>query len=276
MSDQRDLITGIEEIEDNANLVEAVRQSIVPSEERQFISDVKMPPLVPQQDLSPTDRLIMMALEGNVDVDKLEKLIDLKNREEERAAKREFDRNFSLMQSHLPVITKAKPVKDNDGKLLYYYAPLDDIQRKCDPIIAKYKFSYRWKETALEQGKRITMVISGHGHSEESTFDVPVGQTNKVANQVQAAGSMTTFGHRYTYVAGFGITVEGADDDGGFSFDDGVKYAQYFTALDNESDQKELYRLVTEYVKNLRDANDFEGAEVIKKYYTRRKKELAQ
>ena len=158
--------------------------------------------------------------------------------------------------------------------MLYFYAPLDDIQSQCDDVIGKYRFSYRWKETALDKGKRITMVISGHGHSEETTFDVPEGQTNKVANTVQAAGSMTTFGHRYTYVAGFGVTIEGQDDDGGFSFDEGVKYAQYFNQMDEYTDPKDLYEAMVLYVKQLRDARDYKGAEVIKKYYTRKKGEL--
>ena len=262
MSEQNELITGIEEIEDTP----MTATEVVANTERA---------LARHEDATPTDRLIMMAVQGAVDVTVLEKLIALKNAEEERAAKKEFDRQFALMQAKLPTIKKAKPVKDNDGKLLYYYAPLEDIQTKCDPVIAKHRFGYRWKETALDKGKRITIVISGHGHSEETTFDVPEGQTNKVANQVQAQGSMTTFGHRYTYVAGFGITVEGQDDDGSFSFDDGVTYSKYFKAMDAETDVKALYEIEVGFIKDLREQRDYEGAEKIKKYYAKRKKELA-
>ena len=68
---------------------------------------VEATPIVPAE-MSPTDRLIMMALEGNVDVSKLEKLIELKNAEEERTNKREFDRQFANMQKNLPVIKKGQ------------------------------------------------------------------------------------------------------------------------------------------------------------------------
>jgi hypothetical protein len=225
--------------------------------------------------MSGTDRLIMMALQGNVDTDKLEKLIELKNREQDREAAREYDKKFANMQKAMPVIRKGKQVKDDKGQLMYAYAPLEDIQRECDPVIAKYGFSYRWREATIDTGKRITMRISGHGHFEETTFDVPTISQNKWSNAVQAMGSMTTYGHRYTFVAGFGITVEGEDDDASYTFDEGVRYADYIISMDTETDLKALYGKVKEYVETLRESGDNLGADFIKKYYTKRKEELS-
>ena len=162
----------------------------------------------------PMDKLIWMAVHGNADIDKLERLIELKNRQEEREAKREFDEHFAKMQAKLPIITKSKPVCDDNGDVVYKYAPIDAIQKQCDPIISEHGFSYRWREEMIETGKRIILRISGYGHDEDTTFDVPPVQSNKWSNAVQAMGSMSTYGHRYTFVAGFGLTVEGEDDDG--------------------------------------------------------------
>ncbi len=113
------------------------------------------------------DRLIAMAVEGNADIEKLEKLIDLKNREDARMAKAAYDRNFANMQAEFTPVSRGKQGYD------YKYAPIEVLQEHYNPFISKYGFSYRWREEALETGKRSVMVVSGHGHSEETFFDVP-------------------------------------------------------------------------------------------------------
>jgi len=258
MSDpkQNDLILAVEDIPEGDN-VTAVQTTI---------------PIDPV--LSPTDQLIRFALESDVDMERFKALIDLKNREEDRAAALAFDKKFSAMQKGLPIIKKGKQVKDDNGKLMYAYAPLEAIQRECDPIIAKFGFSYRWREENVGEGKRVTMRVSGHGHFEETTFDVPKVAANKWSNAVQAMGSMTTYGHRYTYIAGFGITVEGADDDG-YGFDEGVRYSDYIIALDEATDRVALHEKLTELAATLREAGDKDGITFLTKYYTKRKGELA-
>ena len=257
---QQNLIKSVEDIpEDTA--VEVVEKEVV-----------AMPV---DRELSATDQLIRYALESDVDMDKLKTLIELKNSEADRSAALAFDKKFSAMQKQLPVIKKGKQVKDDNGKVMYAYAPLEAMQRDCDPIIGKFGFSYRWREESTEQGKRVTIRISGHGHFEESTFDVPQVAANKWSNAVQAMGSMTTFGHRYTYVAGFGITVEGVDDDAAFGFEEGVKYADYVHAMDQETDLVTLHATLTEIAADLRERGDSAGIKFLTRYYTQLKKEMA-
>ena len=219
--------------------------------------------------LSPTDRLIMMAVQGNADIDKLEKLLDLKAREEDRQAKAAFDKKFAKMQAEFTPVARGKKGYD------YTYAPIEDLQAHYGPVISKYGFSYSWREETMATGKRCVMTISGHGHSEETCFDVPHLEGTKQMNAVQIAGAMSTYGRRYTFIAGFGTIISDEDTDADLGFDAGVKYSGYILAIDNEIDLQTLYALVSGYVHDLRTDGDNDGAEIIKKYYTKRKEELS-
>jgi hypothetical protein len=127
------------------------------------------------------------------------------------------------MQAELPVIRKTT---QGHG---YMYASLESIQKACDPVIRKYEFSYRFREEAIpgQAGKRCFITISRHGYSIENWFDVPVMQGTAMMNPIQAAGAMSSYGKRYAFAAGFGITIEGEDTDGNFTLEE-VKTAQPF------------------------------------------------
>ena len=158
---------------------------------------------------SPGDRLIAMAVENGADVDKLEKLIALKNQEEERAARRAFDVNFTAMQAEFTPVGKSKK---GHG---YKYAPIETLQKHHNASITAHGFSYRWREEAIKAGKRCIMRISGWGHSEENSFDIPPLEGTDRMNEVQVVGAMSTYGRRYTFISGFGIIIEDEDDDMG-------------------------------------------------------------
>lgn len=175
------------------------------------------------------DRLLEQVLSsGNIEV--LERYIALRKSEEERQARIAFEQAFSRMRAELPAIAKKKDVSIRDKKA-YSYAPVEEIQRLCDPIIYKHGFSYSWKEESIygtdgkPTGKRVQLDIFGYGHTRSNSFDVPMlGQItsrdgNTVTNAVQAAGAMSTYGRRYTFVSGFGVIVEGEDSDGQISAD---------------------------------------------------------
>lgn len=162
----------------------------------------------------PHDALLEKVLtSGNIEV--LERFIALRKSEEERQAKRDFDFHFSEMQGEF---SSAHRVKEGYG---YNYAPIEELQRVYGPVISKHGFAYRWDEEPLDDGgKRITMTISGYGYSRENSFDVPkmepvVSNSGKVKQTpVQVRGVMTTYGRRYTFIAGFGVVIEDEDNDG--------------------------------------------------------------
>ena len=159
------------------------------------------------------DMLMMKVIDtGNVEA--LERFIALREREESRQASLEFDRHFAEMQAEFVPVIKSKEATDSDDKKMYAFAPIEVLQKEYGPIIARHGFSYRWKEEAIETGKKCTLIISGHGSSRENSFDVPMIQGTKRMNPVQVAGAMSTYGRRYSFISGFGVIIEDEDADG--------------------------------------------------------------
>jgi hypothetical protein len=218
----------------------------------------------------PTDRLIMLAIQGDADVVKLEKLIELKNREEARQAKREFDMHFAQMQAEFVPVARSK--QGDKGK----YAPIEALQKQYGPIIAGHGFAYRWSEETIDDKLRVILHISGYGHTETNHKDLPFYEPDKgsqsgkpIMNPLQAEGTRSTYGQRYTFRAGFGLIIEDEDTDG--SFDQGVAYAEYIRKLDDEQDPEKRRTLAAEMYRQLKKEGDHKGARVITNAYNRRK-----
>jgi hypothetical protein len=178
-------------------------------------------------DIQESENLIRMAIDKDIDIAKLEKLIELRNAQQERQAKADYEQHFAAMQAEFVPVSKTKNGYENRFK----YAPLDEIQRIYGPIIAKHGFSYRHREESIEAGgKRVYMRISGWGYSEETFFDIPRLEANRMQNPIQIMGAMSTYGRRYTFMSGFGVIV--ADEDADDS--DHVKQEQHKPATRQE------------------------------------------
>lgn len=212
--------------------------------------------------------LIKMAVSNNLDTDKLSKLIELKNQEEQRQCKKDFDYHFAQMQREF------KPVKKAKAGYGYNYAPLELLQKEYGQTIADHGFAYRWREEPIDGGsKRIILIISGHGHTDESTsFDIPPLEGTKQQNKAQVLGSMTTYGKRYTFMSGFGIIVEDEDDDGA-SFEDGIHYAKKVSLIRGANSMDELKAVFTKLYHEM--GNDQAGKQILSSEKDKRKKELA-
>lgn len=219
----------------------------------------------------PNDRLIMLAIQGDADVDKLEKLIELKNKQEERDNKKEFDRNFAEMQAEFEPVARSK--QGDKGK----YAPVEALQKQYGATISAHGFSYKWSEDSQPEGVlRVILHISGYGHTETNHKDLPAyvpdkgGSSGKpIMNTLQAEGTRSTYGRRYTFISGFGLIIEDEDTDG--SFDDGVEYAEYIRKMDEETDPAKLTKLARDMYHELKKEGNHKGAAIITKAYNSRK-----
>lgn len=181
------------------------------------------------------DALMLKAVESG-GVEALERIIALKEREEDRYAKVMFDEAFAMMQSEFLPVSRSKKGYD------YKYAPLEVLQEGYGPIIAQHGFSYSWREEVIEKGKRCYMTISGHGHSRENYFDVPdLGDPKykKQMNDIQVAGAMSTYGRRYTFIAGFAVSIQDEDSDG-IPAGTGAEYADEVMAIESCNTLQEL------------------------------------
>ena len=212
-----------------------------------------------------TTGLLEMAISKDLDITKLEKLIELKNAEEERQCKKDFDFHFSQMQKEFEPIDRTK-----DG-YSSKYAPLALMVKKYAGIIASHGFSYHWRESAIDSGKRVTIIISGWGYTDDETyFDVPHIEGTKQMNAIQVKGALSSYGQRYTFKAGFGITEIDEDTDGNFTFDDGLEYANDIKLI-KEFDSLDKLRA---YWKTRNPELDNRGRKILVVYADKKAEEL--
>ena len=158
---------------------------------------------------SPT-HLIEMAISQNADVDKLERLMDMQERWENREAEKAFNRAISEFQSICPRIVKSK---QGHG---YKYATLGDIQAQIKDTARQCGISWRWetKEQTADQltVKCIVTHVDGHSQATESTTFIE--PPNKMQSRTQMVGVATTYAQRYSLIGALGISTADEDMDG--------------------------------------------------------------
>lgn len=170
-----------------------------------------------------TDANAMMAIieraarDPAVDIDKMERLMAMKERMDTARAKAEFDRALSEMQPKLPVVHKNGKItiKEKGTETVIQstpYALFEDINIAIAPILAEYGFAISFR-TSAEAKVKVTAILSHRdGHREETTLELMHDSTGS-KNSVQAIGSSVSYGKRYTMCAILNITVKGEDDD---------------------------------------------------------------
>lgn len=150
-----------------------------------------------------------------VDIDKLERLLEMQERVLARDAKAAYYTALAEMQPNLPVIGERGAISTDRGKTVQStYALWEDVNEAIKPILAEHGFALSFKVRRTE-GEIITTGILSHrgGHSEETELALPTDNSGS-KNSVQAVGSSTSYGKRYTAFALLNLTTTGEDDDG--------------------------------------------------------------
>jgi hypothetical protein len=176
------------------------------------------PAVVPQAQ-SESNAVIAMieraARDPNVDIDKMQRLLDMRANETARQAKAAYAAALAEMQPKLPVIGRRGQIKiGQDASKNPKYALWEDINDAIKPVLAAHGFALSFRTG--RDGDRVTVTgILSHrdGHSEETTMVLPI-DTGPGRNAVQSIGSSTSYGKRYTATALLNLTSRGEDDDG--------------------------------------------------------------
>lgn len=161
--------------------------------------------------------LVRLAIEKNLDVDKLERLVALKVDEDKRRAERAFFEAMAEFQKRCPLIDKGKTVDyvTRSGVRVHYkHAELKHIQRAIGPICADLGFSYYWTHEERD-GKLTETCILSHiaGHSRSSSFTIPIANNNPGMSDQQKPAAAQTFAQRYSLIAVFGLITSDPDTD---------------------------------------------------------------
>jgi len=231
--------------------------------------------VVKQPELSESALLVRMAIDKDLDPEKLDKILDMHERMKASQNKERFEQAFSEMKGELPIITKSMDAKNDDGSTMYSFAPLEELQEKCDPILSKYGFAYYWEESFIEATncKRVIFYLSAHGHTRSNYFDVPDIQGTRRNNPIQVAGMKSSYGRRYTFQSGVGMIIKGEDNDANYlTFNDAVEYSEQITwlkACENLEDLKDVWGRL---YQDLKKSGDNIGRDILMEVYTKQKK----
>ena len=165
----------------------------------------------PDQGLN--DLIYNLATNQDLDIAKFEKIIELKNAEEQRTAKAAYYQSMPQLQAEMPEISEDGKIVVN-GQVRSTYARYEDIVRITKPLLQKHGFSFHAK-ARFDKGFAIVTGIVAHqgGHTEETETVLPFDNTGS-KNSVQAIGSSLSYARRYLFTMLFNITTGGEDDNG--------------------------------------------------------------
>ena len=162
----------------------------------------------PQYDMANLSFSQMVALDPNIDIDRVKAVIDMERAEKARVSEQAFEAAFVAMQPELPAVAKR-----GEGQGKSAFAKIEDIQDAVRPILKEHGFGYRFKVHDVKDGIEVTCILSHKdGHKDTDTIRLPY-DTGGQKNATQARGSSVSYGKRYTLANVLGIQLGGEDND---------------------------------------------------------------
>jgi hypothetical protein len=154
------------------------------------------------------------ATNPEVDIDKMERLLQMHERITERQARAAYAAALARLQPRLPIIAERGGIKDRGGNIQSKYALWEDIVGVITPILSEEGFSLSFRTGNDANGVTVTGVLMHRdGHAESTSLTLPI-DTSGSKNGVQSVGSSTSYGKRYTAAALLNLRTGDVDDDG--------------------------------------------------------------
>lgn len=161
-------------------------------------------------------QLLRAAVEKDISVESLEKLVSLYERMADRQSAQEFADALARFQGECPPIAKTSKAEirtAKGGSYEYTFAPLEEIARTVNPLLNKHGLSYSWDSSHANNMITATCWLRHrNGHRESATFSVPVENASAMNNQ-QKHGAALTYARRGSLVAVLGLTTAEPDTD---------------------------------------------------------------
>lgn len=167
----------------------------------------------PSESASILQVIARAASDPTVDLEKMQRLLEMQERIVARQAQVAFNADFSQMQTEMPTISKEGEIKVH-GESRSKYARFEDINEAIKPVMQKYGFSISFKVQTQDNKIDVTGILMHRmGHREETTMTLGADSSGS-KNSVQALGSSISYGKRYVLQAMLNITSKGEDTDG--------------------------------------------------------------
>ncbi len=162
--------------------------------------------------------LIALALEKGMDPEKMAKLYDLYEHDQQRKAFSAYQTAMNECQAEMPAILKDKENMHTKSR----YADLGALIHKVKPVYTKHGFALSFHEGETPKPgflRCICDVMHIGGHRETKWMDLPIDGKgsqggNSAMNPLQGVGSTHSYGERYLTCKIFNIPVANTDLDG--------------------------------------------------------------
>src|SRR5712664_3124109 len=171
--------------------------------------------ILPQVQDNQVDLLITQAIDKNVSVETLERLLIMREKWKAQQAKEAYFISMAEFQNECPIIKKTKKVYNKHGVFLYPYAPIESIIYQVRPLIYKHGFSYAMI-TVPDKEYGIVSCIIRHIEGHEITHPpvrYPLGERTSIMSATQHYAAALTYAKRYAFCDAFGIMTGNVDTD---------------------------------------------------------------
>lgn len=159
-----------------------------------------------------------VAMDKEMDIDKLERMLDLKRQWDADNARKSFSAAMAEFQARCPTINKSRRADRGRGGS-YQYAPLDEIMRTIRPHLDAAGLSVRFDSEVNNAVVTAVCYLSHReGHTEVSRFAAPIDASktregNYIMNVTQQIGSANSYCKRYALCNALNLAGSEIDDD---------------------------------------------------------------
>lgn len=196
----------------------------------------RIEPAAPVEIASPMIAMIeRVAMDPNASIEKLERMLDMRDRLQAETAKAAFASAFAAASAEFPSI----PLNGRGDKNKAY-ALLKDIIGGTRPILSRYGLALSFGVESHPDRVIVTAeLMHVAGYSKTTSIELPK-DTSGSKNAVQAVGSSQTYGQRYTAQAILGLSLgDDTEDDGKAAAGNASITADEYFTLRNLIDEAE-------------------------------------
>ena len=184
-----------------------------------------------EQGDSITSALIDLSKNPAIDPAKIEHLMNLQLKMEDRQAEKAFFAAMAKFQGECPVIPRNKKTdfaSKSGGSVKYDYAPLDQIVSIVKPILMRNGLSFSFDVTPSAAGTTeiITTVSHAEGFKKDFKYTYDSIHDDGRMNASQRRKSALTYAKRAALENALGLVTAGEDDDARRAIDDAASEEQ--------------------------------------------------
>lgn len=188
-----------------------------------------------------------MALMPDVPAERIQALMDMRERQMNKEAEQEFNRAFAAAMAEMPPV----PRNGWNPHLKRKYSTVDDLIVTSRPVLARHGLSLNW-QTGTEGDQIWVRAIVRHASGHQiSTEERGSRDKSGSMNALQGGGSTQTYLKRYTGFAILGMASGDEQDDDGVTASEAAVTPAEIDAISRNIRSTRTKNEVTAYLQKL-------------------------